>query len=492
MSSVSTAPFLSLDDGGRAERLRQALDRAGYHEQRLLKLLGLTRWPITRQRLRARSLYLRRTCGGSPLETLARLFLLQEPAGREMAGRALEPLTVEEGVEAGLLRLQGDEVTAAVQLGAQGNLLAAADWPAEAGADRLEVMEIGATSRLLAQVTIRRSVGRTLDLGTGCGVQAFLAAAHSGEVVGVDANPRAVRYAAANARLNGIANVVFREGNLFDPVRGESFDLIVCNPPFVIGPRSDFLHSDGGMPGDELCQAIVRATPAYLREGGVCQLLCNWAQQRGEDWRQRLEGWFAGSGCDVWVLHAQTLDAAEYASDRVAERAEGPEEAARRFDDWMAYFDRAGIEAVGYGILTLRRSGREATWTRIDSLPELVGACGEAIARRFERRDFLEAHADDRKLLRARLRVAPELRWELLQAPSREGWSLVQSRLRLAEGLAVAGDAEVSLADFLGRCDGKRPLDELLGKPAGAQLAARLQVVRQLIQAGYLTPAREE
>jgi methylase of polypeptide subunit release factors len=70
-----------------------------------------------------------------------------------------------------------------------------------------------------------------LDFGTGNGIQALLAAHHCHEVVATDVNPRALVFAAFNAALNGIDNISFRKGSLFDPVAYETFDLIVCNPP---------------------------------------------------------------------------------------------------------------------------------------------------------------------------------------------------------------------------------------------------------------------
>ena len=62
----------------------------------------------------------------------------------------------------------------------------------------------------------------------------------------VDVNPRALRYAALNARLNGLANVETREGSWLEPVADERFDLVVCNPPYVLSPDRDYLFRDGG------------------------------------------------------------------------------------------------------------------------------------------------------------------------------------------------------------------------------------------------------
>ena len=90
------------------------------------------------------------------------------------------------------------------------------------------------------------------------------------------------------------------------PGAGERFDLIVSNPPYVISPLRRYLFRDSGLPVDEVCRSIVRAAPAHLDVGGHCQLLASWAHVAGEDWRQRLETWFAGTGCDAYVLRARS------------------------------------------------------------------------------------------------------------------------------------------------------------------------------------------
>ncbi len=100
------------------------------------------------------------------------------------------------------------------------------------------------TSRLLSRFTVRRPSRATLDLGTGTGIQALAAAAHSERVVATDLNSRAVAFALFNARLNGIENVECLCGNGFEPVAGRKFDLIVSNPPFFITPAAQYLFCD--------------------------------------------------------------------------------------------------------------------------------------------------------------------------------------------------------------------------------------------------------
>jgi len=95
----------------------------------------------------------------------------------------------------------------------------------------------GAGTAVLSKLVPERFEGAALDVGCGCGALA-LAAAQRGarRAVGVDVNARAVALARFNAALNGFA-ADFLEGDLLAPVRGERFDLILAQPPFVAHPR---------------------------------------------------------------------------------------------------------------------------------------------------------------------------------------------------------------------------------------------------------------
>ena len=104
--------------------------------------------------------------------------------------------------------------------------------PVRVSADH--VLGVSSASVSLAQLTPRGSVASALDLGTGCGVQSLHLAAHADRIVATDVNPRALSMTRLNASLNGIGRIDVREGSLFEPVAGETFDLIVTNPPFVI------------------------------------------------------------------------------------------------------------------------------------------------------------------------------------------------------------------------------------------------------------------
>jgi len=479
-------------------RLRSALAAAEYTDAGVLGVLRVKDFPSIRER--DLPLLLRCTDRGTPLDTLIRLFLIEVPVSEGEFRRAIHPMDLETWVEGGLVQTEGGSVSAGVKLIPFQDLLLAFDLDRRLSSplSRDYVMGIGRSSLTLANITVRRPARLTLDLGTGCGFQALLAARHSDRVLAVDRNPRAVQMAAFNARLNGFSNVECLEGDLFEPVRGLGFDLIVSNPPFVISPEARYLYRDGGMEGDDLCRRIVREAPGFLAEGGFCQILCNWAEPSGQQWQERLKGWFDGTGCDAWVMRSETRDVAAYASTwiRHTERSE-PEEYPRRFAEWMDYYQRRGIEGVGAGLITLRRSAGRRNWVRAEEGPDrAVGPGGEYILRGFELRDFLEAGNEDALLLQAAYRASPDLCLERRSKPSAEGWKEVSASIRLEKGLAYQGSVDPFMANLIMGCDGRRALGGLMNEMAVSLgldpekiRPAFCGLARRLVEQGFLLPA---
>ncbi|MDQ5886321.1 MAG: release factor glutamine methyltransferase [Patescibacteria group bacterium] len=73
-----------------------------------------------------------------------------------------------------------------------------------------------------------------LDLCTGTGIVAVKAAlGGASSVVAVDLNPEAVKNAKTNAQKFNLSQIDVREGSLFEPVRGERFDIVAVNPPYT-------------------------------------------------------------------------------------------------------------------------------------------------------------------------------------------------------------------------------------------------------------------
>jgi release factor glutamine methyltransferase len=116
---------------------------------------------------------------------------------------------------------------------------------------------------------------RVLEIGTGIGLAAVLAARAGAHVVATDVVEAAARCARENAALNGVAERVdVRVGDAFAPVRGLSFDLICTSPPQMPTPRdrertdAAAAADNGGPDGFGLLDRVITGAPAHLRPGG--------------------------------------------------------------------------------------------------------------------------------------------------------------------------------------------------------------------------------
>jgi len=388
-----------------------------------------------------------------------------------------------------------DGVGSALQLTPYEHLILATDplWNPEPHPKH--VLGVGAPSFFLSQMTVRRHSRRTADVGTGSGIQSFLAAPHSDEAIGVDLNARAVNVAAFNAQLNGLTNVSFRTGDLYAPVRDLRFDLIVANPPYVISPESRYLFRDSGLKGDEITQRVIREGAGLLEEGGYLQLMCEWAHVKGQNWQARMAGWFEGTGCDAWVVRFTTVDSVKHAEVWLKPSAQDPPDALPgRLRAWLDYHQREGIEAVSDGVISLRKRSGASNWMRFDESPKRIDACGGSVERGFAAANFLQKNRSDESLLASKLRVAPDVSWESRLTVAPDGWKLTQRQMFVSTGLSFRGDVDQTCLALVDRCRGERTLREVLdglAKEGGGQpldLSQFLPVVRGLIEQGHLLP----
>ncbi|GAA1110666.1 class I SAM-dependent methyltransferase [Nocardioides dubius] len=479
--------------------LREALDNAGYTYDGVADLLGETAHSALSRNETVPGL--RRTRGGSPIETLTRLFLLQTPVTADEADTAL-PGLVDRLCNEGMLEQSIGEVAARMDirpyatedddLWVVSDLTPGLDGtPNKVGADHVLGISSAATS--LAQMTIRDEVTRSLDLGTGCGVQALHLAQHSQQVVATDINKRALWMTELNARLNGVptGRIDVREGSFFEPVRGETFDLIATNPPFVISPATDerLVYRDSGLPGDRVVEDIVRAAPRLLNPGGWCQILANWVIPADRDWTERLGEWI--TDCDAWVVQREVIDPAGYVELWLKDAGlQGSPDYVRRYDTWLAWFEQQGIEGVGFGWINLRRTDATPT-LRLEEWPYDVEQPIAPTFTAWSRAVDSLAGLDDDALLAARPVVRSDVQQETFGAPGAEDPATVV--LRQQRGLRRARQADTVEAALVGACDGDLSIGQilsalasLLDQDAATLAAERLAAVRELITEGFL------
>ncbi|MCW2858075.1 MAG: methyltransferase small [Marmoricola sp.] len=486
-------------------RLRDALAAAGYTYDVVSDLIGTTAQAALGRNETTPGL--RATRGGTPVETLTRMWLLQATVSAEDAERAL-PGLVDELCAAGILERTLSEVAARVDLRPYGtdggNLWVASDLTPglDGGSMRVgsdHVLGISPAATSLAELTVRAPVGRALDLGTGCGVQSLHLATHARHVVATDVNQRALWLTRLNADLNGVSFDV-REGSFFEPVAGELFDLIVTNPPFVISPATGerLVYRDSGLPGDRVVEDIVRRIPSFLNPGGVGQVLANWAIEKGTDWDERLAAWLEPAtdirGCDAWIVQREVLDLPSYVELWLKDAGQhGAPDYARRYETWLSWFDDVGVEAVGFGWINLRSRTDDGTDPGPDNHRleewrwEVEQPLGPEVAAHFERVTSVRA-LDDDALLATRPRLAVDVVQETFGPAGAEDPS--QIVLRRQRGMRRAVPVDTVTSALAGAADGELTLAQLLaaiGQLLGeVDVAARLAEVRTLIADGFL------
>ena len=483
----------------------------------------------------------RRDEGAKALAAVVRLWLLAEPQPGETLDAALPGIRAEGLHKLGLVEPVpgGSLLTAKADLrpygwegttghGGSGSggaeLWVASDLAAhqQEGVLRHDhVLGIGQASTTLVQTTFRRHTKRGLDLGTGCGIQAFHLLHHCEHVTATDISERALAFTRFNILLNAESlsvdparledRVSLRLGSLLEPVAGEDFGLVVSNPPFVITPRNageessgQFTYRDGGLPGDEIVAALVAGLPAVLAPGGTAQMLGNWEVPAGAAWHERPKGWVPG-GVDAWFIQRETVGPEEYAETWLRDASESRDRQHYRdaYAAYLADFESRNVAGIGFGMVLLRRplSPGQAAFNRFEEITyPIEQPIGPHLGAALERQDWLAAN----NISEAYLLVADDVTEERHQRPGAEHPGVIL--LRQGAGLRRTNLLSTELAGFISACDGDLSagqiagaLEALLGDgaareegfDAGSFRSGLLTDVANLVRDGFLIPAAD-
>jgi len=146
-----------------------------------------------------------------------------------------------------------------------------------------------AETELMAEYAIKTVMSKDqdsklyiLDLCTGSGCLALALAKEfpQADVYGTDISEIALGYAKENARINGIGNVTFLRGSLFEPIEKLSFDLIIANPPYVKAEDIPNLQPEvrdwepiealnGGEDGEDIYRELIPSAREFLKDHGI-------------------------------------------------------------------------------------------------------------------------------------------------------------------------------------------------------------------------------
>lgn len=440
-----------------AEVLGAALRDLGYEGDAISDLVG------DEVEEREEVVVAERRLSESPLETAIRLLYLELAVPESKAVAAFGSRAVDALLATSLVGRRGDELVPHARiLPVDDTLLASDGFTRDADDPPDYVATYTPTARTCDLLTPRPRVRRALDVGTGSGIHALLAAQHADHVVAIDVNDRALAYTELNAALNGLDNVECRNGSFFAPVEGETFGLIVCNAPFVVSPEQRWAYRDSGFRGDDVTAHVVSEAASHLTPGGYATLLGSWLIVDEDRPEERPRAWVKKTGCDAWILTSIESDPLEHAASWNGSFFADASTYAEALERWTSYISELGARGVGEGAILLhRKKGR--TSVRIDEIDE--DSLEEADKQ--IRRAFANRRQSSDGLLDVRLARAMPLRLE--RELGRKSAEIV-----LAEGTCSILPATPAAVELVERLDGKKTLRRLGADKTAVKLCHEL------------------
>ncbi|BDZ67144.1 HemK2/MTQ2 family protein methyltransferase [Methanobacterium ferruginis] len=118
-----------------------------------------------------------------------------------------------------------------------------------------------------------------LEIGTGTGLIAIIVSRQCRTVTATDVNPQAIDCAVKNIITNKAYNVKLKQGDLFEPVQDEKFDLILFNTPYLPTSEEEMVDDeldaawDGGEDGRKVIDQFLEGVKDHLNPGGRVQLV---------------------------------------------------------------------------------------------------------------------------------------------------------------------------------------------------------------------------
>ena len=359
--------------------LSAALRAAGYTAETLQRLLGIT-VPDDVGLLNHAPALERLAHDRSAAATVIRLFFLEAAEPERRVANVFSRRGCADLVTLGVLRRRGAILQARVRIDAVGSQYFVSDRRFQAADRRALRLPAGdpvyppsSDSLMLGDAVIASEARHMLDLCTGSGIQGLQLAASAARVVAVDVNPRAAAVASFNARLNGVENIDVRVGDLYTPVRGARFDLVIANPPFVASPyaKAPSYHS-GGPRGDRVLRRIIAGLTNHLHDCGRAFAITHLAVRRGEDVAAAAGKWFRDFPGRALVLIVETGTPVDLAAAQALFALErGLKAYATEVRRWVAYLHRHRIERVSALLIVAERGQRRGVDV-VDAQPRVL------------------------------------------------------------------------------------------------------------------------
>lgn len=333
---------------------------------------------------------------------------------------------------------------------------------------------------------------RLLELCSGTGIAALMGASRAGHAWAIDVTTRSTTCARFNAALNGIENVTALEGDLYEPVRGETFDRIVAHPPYIASDVVKLIFRDGGVDGEQLTRRIIGGLPQYLAPGGRLHCTCTVTDREEGPFEERVRSMLGEQqeNFDVAVVEMGLAHPSDHYCKQAIVGRIGFEEAARRHEA----FRELGVTRLVYCSFVVQRAAeRRSVFTiRTQRGPRTTGkefdwlmTWGLATT---DHPDYVSL-----SLMDARPRASSRARLMVVHDMKDLTWTPAEFTLGAESPFVSKADCPEWGAALLARCDGEhtfrdhfKSLVEAGALPDTTPEEEFLDLARALVGAGFV------
>ena len=450
---------LTLADGALFETAKRTLIECGFDESGLADPAG----------------------ADDPKALLASLFL-QAAAVPEARVAELLP---DDGLKAllrlGLLETDREQIRASVLLYPLHGLHIASDFPGrDIGAADFVFPAISQQTWEYLSLLPDSPCEAFLEIGTGSGAAALLAARFAERVTATDISERCLLFAEFNRRLNAVEGVRFLRSDVFDALPpAETFDRIAAHPPYVPWTGKQEAYRHGGPDGEAILRRLMEGLAVRLRPGGTCHMATMGLDTLDASLEERLRDMIgmAQAEFDLLVVERQVLTPLEFVlpwkegEDMTFEEAWGLSQALQ---------ERRTKALVRCSVLVERRPepGEPKTLRRAGGSRTGAAEMSYELAREPGAWDW-------NALLEAVPEMVAQVELETVSLPTDDGWTPRTRILNAEYPFLFRTDCPPWAADLLLRVDGNRTIRELLEPVEGDSEEIEL-FLECLLDAGVL------